>query len=244
MSFFSKRKKVKKEKTPSCSAVIAAAGSSQRMNGEDKLFVEINDIPVIVHTLAAFQSCECINEIVIVCRSELMELVCDICRHYNITKAAKVVTGGPTRSSSVYNGVFAVSDTAGLIAIHDGARPCVEQDLIKRTIDSASKFHAAAPAVPVRSTIKRVKDNYVMETVDRDDLFEIQTPQVFTAELIKAALTNAINNSFDVTDDCKAVELIGAPVYITEGSHSNIKITTKEDVTIAKAILTQLGVRG
>ena len=237
MSLFSKRKNPRPKKIPQCSAVIAAAGSSRRMEGEDKLFVEIGGAPVLVHTLAAFQGCELINEIVVVTRSENMELVCDICRHYGITKAAKVVSGGPTRSSSVYNGLFAVSEKARFIAVHDGARPCIGRETIMRTIEAASRYNAAAPGVPVSSTIKRAKDRFVEETVDRDGLFEVQTPQVFKAELIKAAMTNALNKSVAVTDDCEAVELIGAAVHITEGSRSNIKITTSDDLAIAEAIL-------
>ena len=239
MSLFSRQKKEKPGKIPLCSAVIAAAGLSQRMNGEDKLFIEINGMPVLVHALAAFQNCGQINEIVIVTRSEHMELVCDICKHFGITKATKVVSGGPTRSSSVYNGVFAVSEKAEFVAIHDGARPCIDQDTITRTIEAAFKYNASAPGMPVPSTIKRVKDHIVVETVDREGLFEIQTPQIFKAEIIKAALTNALNKSIAATDDCEAVEHIGAAVYITEGSPNNIKITTSADIAIAEAILAQ-----
>jgi len=235
--FFSKLKKARTKKIPTCSAVIAAAGSSQRMNGEDKLFVKIHGIPVLAHTLKAFQSCEYIKEIIVVTRDYYKGHVSDICSQYGITKAEKIIIGGQTRLVSVTNGVFAVSGKAKLIAIHDGARPCVDNGIIERAVESAVKYHAAAPAVPVSSTIKRVKNSMIIETVDRGDLVEIQTPQVFTSELIKAALTNAGNKSIDVTDDCKAVELIGATVRITEGSRNNIKLTTREDLIIAEAII-------
>ena len=219
--------------------VIAAAGSSERMAGEDKLFVELQGKPVLVHSLAAFQENNYIFEIIVVSRAEHMELICDICKHYGITKAAKVVAGGATRSASVYNGLFSVSEKAKLIAIHDGARPCIDQGTICRAIESAAVNNASAPGVPVTSTVKRVRGSVVEETVDREGLFEIQTPQVFKAELIKAALTNVMNKSIPVTDDCEAVELIGAPVFISEGSVFNIKITTREDVAIAEEILYQ-----
>ena len=243
MSLFSRHKKVKPDKIPPCSAIIAAAGLSERMNGEDKLFIELRGKPVIAHALTAFQNCKYINEIIVVSRGEHMELVSDICKFYSITKATKVVAGGHTRLASVYNGVFTVSEKAGLIAIHDGARPCIEQGVIESAIRAALRYHAVAPAVPVSSTIKRAKDGFVKETVDRDGLFEIQTPQVFTAELIKAALTNVVNKSIMVTDDCETVELIGAPVYLVEGSFFNIKLTTSEDIAVAEAILLQLGVK-
>ena len=237
MSFTSSLKKIRQDRVPVCSAVIAAAGASQRMSGEDKLFIEIDGAPVLAHTLAAFQNCGYISETIIVVRDDMTERVIAICEQFGITKAAKLIIGGPTRLLSVLNGVYAVSEKAGLIAIHDGARPCIDPGTIERAILSAAKYNAAAPAVPVSSTIKRVRDGTVTETLDREDIFEVQTPQVFTAELIKAALTNACNRSIDVTDDCKAVEIIGAAVRITEGSRNNIKITTSEDVIIAEAIL-------
>ena len=237
MSFISKLKNARSGKTPQCSAVIAAAGDSKRMNGRDKLFIEILGRPVIAHTLAVFQSCRLIDEIIIVSREDHIVSIGDICSRFNITKATKVILGGSTRLLSVLNGVYAVSKDAGLIAIHDGARPCVDAGTIERAIEAGAKSHASAPAVPVSSTIKKVERGYIVETVPRDKLFEIQTPQVFAADLIKAALTNAYSKSIDVTDDCEAVELIGAPVRVIDGSHSNIKLTTNEDIIIAEAIL-------
>ena len=243
MAFFSTLKKMRSGKIPSCSAVIAAGGCSQRMNGEDKLFAEIHGAPVLAHTLTAFQNCGYIDEIVIVTRGECIQSVSEICKRFGISKASKVIVGGATRLESVMNGLFAVSKKAELVAIHDGARPCVRQDVIRQAVETAAKYHAAAPAVPVSSTIKKAQRGIVINTVDRDDLFEIQTPQVFTADLIKAALTNANNKSIDITDDCKAVELLGASVHMTEGTQSNIKITTPEDLVIAEAVLQGAGSR-
>ena len=237
MPLFSPRKKTQKKQDISCTAVIAAAGSSSRMGAEDKLFIDIHGIPVLAHTLMAFENCVYISEIIIVAREQSIQLIGDICSSYNIDKASQIVFGGETRLHSVLNGVLAVSDSAEIIAIHDGARPCISTEIIERTIESAKKYHAAAPAVPVSSTLKRVKSDYILETVDRDSLFEVQTPQVFDADLIKAALSNAKNKSIGVTDDCQAVEIIGATVRIIEGSRLNIKLTTPEDIAIAQAIL-------
>jgi len=237
MTLFSKKTKKTSEKSPVCSAVIAAAGSSARMKGEDKLFIEIDGMPVLAHTLKAFQSCELIDEIVVVVRDDQIERVGKLCQSFGIEKATKIMRGGGVRSESVLFGLLAVSKKAKLVAIHDGARPCVDADIIARTIKAAAVSHAAAPAIRVSSTIKRVKDNIVIETVDRENLFEIQTPQVFEANLIKAALTNAVNKKIDVTDDCMALELVGARVHLTMGSRANIKITTSEDITIAGVFL-------
>jgi 2-C-methyl-D-erythritol 4-phosphate cytidylyltransferase len=226
-----------KSKPPYCSVVIAAAGSSKRMGGEDKLFVNIGGKPALIHSLIAFQYIDLVKEIVIVANADKFEHISKLCARYKIDKATKIMKGGATRVESVMNGVLAVSKKARIIAIHDSARPCVDSSLIIRTISAASKYHAVAPGIPVSSTIKRVKDGIVSETVDRDGLFEIQTPQVFTAEIIKAALAKAIKKSVEITDDCMAAELIGVLVYITEGSRSNIKLTTSEDIAIAEALI-------
>jgi len=237
MSLITKLMKSSMGKFKSCSVVIAAAGASERMGGEDKLFLEIHGAPVLAHSLMAFQNCNSIDEIVVVAGNDHLSRIGEICKHYGIGKASKIMLGGATRLESVINGVFAVSNKSQLIAIHDGARPCISEAVIMKAITAATKYHAAAPSVPVSSTLKKAENGTVLETISRDNLFEIQTPQVFTAELIKAALTNAQRKSLDVTDDCMAVELIGFPVHITDGSRTNIKLTTKEDIFLIDAIL-------
>lgn len=237
MSFFSKLIDLHKGKPPFCSAVIAAAGTSQRMDGQDKLFFDICGVPVLVHSLAAFQNNNMINEIVVVARDTELNRISEYCARYGIDKVTRIMTGGITRLESVMNGVLGVSKKAEIIAIHDGARPCVDDGVITAAISAALKYHAVAPALPISSTIKRAKDGIVIETVDRKDLYEIQTPQVFKTGIIKAALTKALDKSMEITDDCMAVELIGVPVYITSGSRNNIKLTTCEDIVIAEAIL-------
>jgi len=227
----------KRRVLPKCSAVIVAAGVSKRMMGENKLLKEICGKPVLAHTLLAFEKCEAVGEIILVVRPDDIQEFAGLCLSHGINKVAKIMAGGVTRLESVYNGVFAVCDDAEFIAIHDGARPCIEDSVIERTLKAAVKSHAAAPAVPVRPTLKKVKDGVITETVDREGLYEIQTPQIFSADLIKAALTSARKKAVDVTDDCMAAELIGCPVHITEGSVHNIKITTKDDLLIAEAIL-------
>jgi len=228
-----------KGKPPFCSVVIAAAGLSKRMSGDDKLFLDINGKPALLHTLMAFQNVYLVNEIIVVARPEMFERIGELCRRYEIDKVTKIMTGGETRLESVMNGVLAASKSAKIVAIHDGARPCVDICVIEQAITATSKYHAVAPGIPVISTIKRVENGTVLETVDRDGLFEIQTPQVFTMDIIKAALKNAIDKSAKITDDCMAVELMGIPVHITEGSLSNIKLTTSEDIATAEMILNQ-----
>jgi len=237
MSLYSLIKGFIKRKPPTCTAVIAAAGLSQRCRGEDKLFYNINDKPVLAYTLEAFQKCDLVDDIIVVAQEGHYERIAEICSKYDIKKVSKIMKGGPTRPESVMNGVYAASRQTSLIAIHDGARPCVDREIIEKTIQAAAKYHAAAPAVSITSTIKKVDGDIISRTVDRDGMYEIQTPQVFRAEIIKGALTNAIRKSIDITDDCMAVEIIGLPVHITEGSRSNIKITQPEDLLIAESYL-------
>ena len=224
---------------PPCSVVVAAAGSSARMGGIDKLFLEIGGIPVLAHTLRALAGCRSIREIIVVTREEEVEKVAEMCAGHQITKISKIIAGGATRMESVYNGVLQVSPEAELIAIHDGARPFVTENLIALVVEAAAKYNAAAPAVPVTSTVKQAKNGMVVKTIDRSELFEIQTPQIFTAELIKAALQNAVDQSLYITDDCMAVEALGCPVKLTSGSRENIKLTTKADIIYAEALFSR-----
>jgi len=217
--------------------VIAAAGLSQRFKGEDKLFYRVGGKPVLAYTIEAFQNCKLIDDIIVVAREDKYESIGEICSEYGFNKVSKVIKGGLSRTESVINGVFAASGKARLIAIHDGARPCIDIEIIKNTIYAAAKYHAAAPAVQIISTVKRVKNSSIVDTVSREGLFEIQTPQVFRAEIIKAALTKAAKKALTLTDDCMAAEMIGVPVHIVEGSRSNIKITEDEDLSIAECLL-------
>jgi len=237
MSLLTKLKSILAGKPPTCSAVIVAAGLSERIDGENKLFIEMCGAPVLAHTLVAFQNCDCITEIIIVAREDQLIYISKICEQYNISKAVKLMVGGPTRLESAMNGVLAVSRKMQLVAIHDGARPCIDAETIIQAVSAAAKYNAVAPGIPASSTFKKVEDGVVQETVDREHLIEIQTPQVFSKELIKSALSNAINKSILITDDCMAVEQLGHPVHITEGSRNNIKLTTNEDIVIAAAIL-------
>jgi 2-C-methyl-D-erythritol 4-phosphate cytidylyltransferase len=213
------------------------------MRGTDKLFLEIGGAPVLGRTAAVFAECGRIDELVVAVRRESFERAAEICARY-VTGGrvkVKIVEGGETRLRSVYNGVFAASARSGLIAIHDGARPLITEDLILSSITAARTYGAAALAVPVAATVKRAANGIVTDTVTRDGLYEIQTPQTFDSGIIKAALTNALNKALRVTDDCMAVEAMGFPVRIVEGDVRNIKITTAEDAALAEAILQTRG---
>lgn len=220
-----------------CSAVVAAAGASTRMSGEDKIMADLLGEPVIIHTLRALELCPRIHEIIVVTRQELIIPISEAARGADITKLKKIIAGGETRTHSVRLGTLEVDERASLIAVHDGARPLVPQEVLDEVICRAETTNAAAPAVPVKDTIKRAVDGVVDSTPKRQFLFAVQTPQVFSADLIRAALQRAINDGATVTDDCSVVERLGVKVMLTSGSDENIKITTPVDLAIAAAIL-------
>ncbi len=235
--FFTKLFHREKSEPPFCSAVVAAGGSSSRMGGENKLLMPIEGVPVLVRALLALESAELVSEIVVAVREEDMLPVADLCKDYGISKPLKIVRGGPSRTESVLAAALECREDASYIAVHDGARPLAEPDLIDRVIRRCYETNAAAPAVPVKDTIRVVRDGRVVDTPARDTLFAVQTPQVFDAQLLRAALQAAAKEGAAVTDDCSAVERLGKEVYLTEGSWENIKITTPEDLLTAAAIV-------
>lgn len=222
---------------PYCAAVIAAAGSSQRYGGENKLLAPLDGLSVLAHTLRAVERAERVDEIVIAAREEELLPYADVCKSIGIQKPCKVVVGGATRTESVLRAALETSEKTRLIAVQDGARPLVTPELIDRVIEQAAAVAAAAPAIPVRDTIKVADGRIVKETPARATLFAVQTPQVFDAALLRAALQSALTDGAEVTDDCSAVERLGKAVYLTEGDEENIKITTPLDLMLAEAII-------
>ena len=218
-----------------CGAVIVAAGSASRMGGIDKVMAKLQGEPMIVRTVRAFQEAIAIKEIVIVTRPDLIQPIKELTRDYD--KVVDVVCGGGSRQESVGLGLAALSNKCKLAAIQDGARPLISQAVIDRTVRAAHSYGAAAPAIPVKDTIKVVKGGVVDHTPDRSTLMAIQTPQVFDFDLIRGALKKAELEDWAVTDDCSAVELMGMSVKIVEGDERNIKVTTPLDLAIAKLLL-------
>ena len=221
----------------SCCAIIVAAGDSRRMEGENKIFMPLNGVPVLARSILAFEENPLIDEIIVVTKPEAIIEAANLCTDYGIVKVKKIVCGGPTRLESSLNGVNEVGHDTELIAIHDGARPLVSQRVITDAVNEAAKFGAAIPGVGVKDTIKRAQGGVITATPDRAELYAVQTPQVFAADLIKGALQNALDKSLSITDDSMAVEQLGGQVRITEGSYDNFKITTPADVGAAEILL-------
>lgn len=232
-------KRRKKTDLPAVCAVIVAAGSSRRMGGENKLLLEIDGVPVLARTLSAFQKCAAIRDIVLVCREQDIMPYTELAKAFSIDKLCTVTRGGETRTESVLAGITAAPENAVLVAVHDGARPLVSEAVITEAVTTAAEYGAAAPVVPVKDSIKRIKDGNIAADVARDTLAAVQTPQVFHKDLLRRALTSAAERGYSFTDDCAAVESLGTIVKATHGSYQNIKITTPEDILVAEALLTR-----
>ena len=231
----------KTEQRNTCSAVIVAAGSAQRM-GADKVMLELGCMPVLARTLLAFQNCDAIDEIIVVTRMDKVEEVASLCKKYGVTKAGKVIRGGKTRMESALAGVSEVRSNAKLIAIHDGARPFVTDEVIRRTVDAAAAYMSAVPVIRSTDTLKAIdEDGLITGSVDRERTVRVQTPQVFNADLIKGALTKAVSDGLTLTDDCSAIEIMGIKTHTVDGDEDNIKLTTPRDIQLGELILKTRG---
>ena len=219
-----------------CSVVIVAAGTSERM-GRDKISLSLGGKTVLERCIGAFESCDEIDEIVVVTRSELIEQVANLVAKGGFSKVSKVVKGGLTRQESALIGISELKGQTMLVAVHDGARPFVKDELIRSLIDCASHHRSAIPVIPVSDTVKICESGMVTGDVDREKLFRVQTPQVFDKDILKGALTHCIEKNITVTDDSSAVELMGFKPYTVAGDPENIKLTTPFDILVGEAIL-------
>lgn len=219
------------------SAIVVAAGRSSRFKGKaSKILAKIDSKPVIYYSLFALNRHPDIDEIIVVASSGNIEAITGIVRRYKINKVKNIILGGKERKDSVLQGLKSLGQDTKDVLIHDGARPLINKVIISSVIRAAKISGAAVIGLPVKPTIKKVNSNlWVKETVDRDGLWEIQTPQVFSKNIILKAYRRLSGSK--VTDDAMLVEKIGIKVKLALGSYSNIKITTSEDLVIAEAIL-------
>jgi 2-C-methyl-D-erythritol 4-phosphate cytidylyltransferase len=220
-------------------AIIVAAGQGTRMGGERaKQFLELAGIPIIIHTLKAFERCEAIQEIIVVLAAPEAAGFLSLAGKYRLQKLSRVVPGGATRCESVLHGLQAVrATTAEIIAVHDGVRPFISAEEITRTVAAAVTHEAAVLVAPLTDTIKEVADDRIVSTVDRSFLRRALTPQCFRYSLLRRAYEVADVLDAELTDDSALVERLGTRVVVVEGSSRNIKITTPEDLIIAEAMI-------
>ena len=234
-----------------CTAIVVAAGQGKRMGGSvQKQYLELKGKPIIYHTLAAFQNSSLIDSIILVTGSEQMAWCRDELVHkYNLSKVDTITTGGTERYVSVWNGLQVIeedmtqADREGIVFIHDGVRPFVDDEIIARTLKAAETYGACVAAMPVKETIKLAdENNFVSSTPQRNRVWGIQTPQVFDFQLLYRAYQTAMESGrTDMTDDAMIVEnFTDVKVKLVEGSYENIKITTPEDLEIAEAFLERI----
>ncbi len=219
--------------------IIPAAGQGKRMKaGKNKQFIELHEIPIIIHTLRVFEKhSNCTGIILVINEAEQVDFL-NLIEKYQISKLKQFVLGGQERQHSVYNGLKAIKD-GELVLVHDGARPFITHESINNLVLKAMETGASTLAVPVKDTIKKVEGGIVTETVERSTLWSIQTPQAFQLSLIMNAHNRAMKEGYLGTDDASLLERVGQPVSIVVGDYTNIKITTPEDLFIAEAILTK-----
>lgn len=216
------------------SAVVAAAGMSSRMGDINKMLAEIDEVPIIIHTLTALERCRIIGEIVLVVPEDQIPDYLRLVGDFRLKKVTAITKGGETRQQSVALGVEAVSDRCQYICVHDGARPFVSREIIEDCIRGAEGCGAATAAVALRDTLKEADaEGFVSRTPPREGFYLTQTPQVFEIGLYREALAAA---TADYTDDCQLLEAQGHKVMLTRGSTLNIKVTTPEDLILAEGI--------
>ena len=219
---------------PKVGAIIAAAGESRRMNGIDKVFAPLGGKPVLSRVLAAFDGCDFINHIVVVVSENNVEKCRELIAGKKRSRPIEVCAGGKRRQDSVAAGLARL-DECDWVVIHDGARPLVTKELIERGLEAAQETGAAVAAVPVTDTIKVAGDDRIVrQTPPRQNLWAVQTPQVFRPGIISKAYQKAAG---EVTDDASLVERLGNKVKLYMGSYDNIKITNSDDLLIAEALL-------
>ncbi len=215
-------------------AVIAAAGSSQRMGGVDKLFSPIAGKPLLAYVIDVFQICTSIHQVVIVLNEANLGQGKRLIQEGKYSKVTHICPGGQRRQDSVAQGLKLLSDCEWVV-IHDGARPCLSLDLVERGLEEAEETGAAIAAVPVKDTIKMVEaGGVVLQTPRRADLWIAQTPQVFRFDIIMQAYRQG---NYEASDDASLVEALGYKVKVYMGSYDNIKVTTPEDLALAEIIL-------
>ena len=224
-------------------AVVVAGGAGRRLRQKRgvlrKPYLILGTKPILIHTLKKLSGSILVNEIVVVCHRQDVGRCQSLIKRFKISKIKGIVAGGRERFDSVFNGLKAIGEDIDIVLIHDGVRPFLSRELIKRSIKAALRHGASLAAVPVKPTVKFAEEKgfFVVRTLRRDLLWEAQTPQTFKRELITKAYRKAKSRRVKATDDAALVERLGRKVRLVTGSYDNIKITTKEDLELARVLL-------
>jgi len=221
-------------------AIIVAAGKSKRMRkNANKVFLPLSNKPMVYYTIKAFQDCNLIDGIVIVIQKNNIKKINEIKQKFKFNKIKKIVVGGEERQDSVYTGLISIKNAKNddIVVVHNGSNPLAKQNEIIACLNVAKQYGAAAVGFPLKDTIKRIKNGIVENTIDRTDIYQIQTPQAVKYRLFVEAFKNAKKKNLKFTDDVALVEALGKKVKIVPCSYENIKITTEDDLRIAEGIL-------
>jgi 2-C-methyl-D-erythritol 4-phosphate cytidylyltransferase len=225
-------------------AIVVAAGKGTRLGGDrPKQFLELEGIPVIIHTLRQFDLCREIDQVIVVLSDAETEPFPAFAKTFGLQKPLRAVAGGATRAQSVRRGLAVIGE-AEIVAVHDGVRPFVAPEEIDHVVAVARFNHAAILVAPVSDTIKEIKDGRIVRTFARSELRRALTPQCFHFDILKRAYDQLVEveaEGVEVTDDCQLVERLGIEIVAVEGSARNIKITREEDLALAEALLRQVG---
>ena len=204
--------------------------------GQNKLFLELKGVPILIHTLQVFEQDPLCGYIVLATKEEERAFIEQLLVRFQITKVAAITTGGAERQHSVY-ACLKASPTQGIVLVHDAARPFIKQEVIHQLVQTAKERGSAIAAVRAKDTMKKVENGVIQETVDRESLWIIQTPQAFQFSLLEKAERRAQEDDFLGTDEAMLVERLGEKVYIVESTYDNVKMTTQEDLLFGEVIL-------
>ena len=223
---------------PFCTAIITAAGSGTRMGGVSKQLLTLCGKKVLIYSVDAFHASKYVKEIVISAKKEEIEIVRELIAEQGYDKPVTVVCGGASRQESVANAFYKISKKSRYVAIHDGARPLLQTKDVDLLFEKSFQYGAASAGCPVTDSIKKVDGKgFIEEDVDRSVLWAVQTPQVFSCDIYRAALANAIKLQLTVTDDNALVTHAGFAIKLVELSGKNLKLTTPEDIALVSTLL-------
>lgn len=219
--------------------IIVAAGKSERMGPDvDKAFLNLGTKPVLAYSILAFEKCHDIDGVILVVRKDRLESARAMAQMYGCAKVKRVVAGGTSRQMSVSNGLAHINDDVKIVAVHDGARPCVSPAYISEIIKTAKRYGSGVAATKITDTIKYVEKGFVIsKTIDRTNLWSVQTPQAFRMDLLKKAFDVVKKKNLAVTDEASAVEAINEDVHLVPSTIPNIKITMADDLVVAATLL-------
>lgn len=221
-------------------AIIVAGGSGSRMKSEiPKQFLKVNGLPVLTHTIKAFRNYSQNLNIIVVLPKDQFFAWHELCELHAFKEEYSLISGGETRFHSVRNGLESITDSSGLVAVHDGVRPIISKELIQNCFANAAESGTAIVSIPLKDSIRNIGKNGKNQTVNRDDFRLVQTPQTFRLDWMRNAFSNDYQAAF--TDCASVLEYAGYPIHLIEGSYENIKITTPEDLLLAEIFLKGLG---